>query len=371
MNVPFLDVGATYRELQPELDGAFRRVMESGRFILGDEVQAFEDAFARSCDATHCVGVANGLDALHLILRASGIGPGDEVLVPANTFVATWLAVSYAGARPVPVEPDPATCNMSPATLEASITPKTAAVMPVHLYGQPADMDPIIEIGRKHHLLVVEDAAQAHGARYKGRPAGGLSGAAGFSFYPGKNLGAYGDGGAVVTDDAVLAEKVRALANYGSRSKYDHQLAGFNSRLDELQAAFLRVRLAHLPDWNARRCTLAAHYLKGLAGLPDLTLPSVPSWAEPSWHIFAIRHPQRDRLQEHLTQAGIGTLIHYPIPPHLSGAYADSGWKAGDFPISEELSRTQLSLPMGPHVSEEQAQVVIDQVRIALQAIAA
>ncbi len=371
MKVPFLDVGATYRELQPELDGAFRRVMESGWFVLGDEVRAFEDAFAQSCAVSHCVGVANGLDALHLILRAGGIGPGDEVLVPANTFVATWLAVSYAGAQPVPIEPDPVTCNMNPAILEASITPRTTAVMPVHLYGQPADMDPIVAIARKHHLLVIEDAAQAHGALYKGRPTGGLAGAAGFSFYPGKNLGAYGDGGAVVTDDAALAEKVRTLANYGSRSKYDHEIAGFNSRLDELQAAFLRVRLAHLLDWNARRGTLAARYLEDLAGLPDLTLPSAPEWAEPSWHIFAIRHPQRDRLQGLLSQAGIGTMIHYPIPPHLSGAYAASGWKAGDFPISEDLSRTQLSLPMGPHVSDEQAQAVIDQVRIACQAMAA
>lgn len=371
MKVPFLDVGATYRELQPELDGAFRRVMQSGWFVLGDEVRAFEEAFADSCSASHCVGVANGLDALHLILRASGIGPGDEVLVPANTFVATWLAVSYAGARPVPVEPDPVTCNMDPAKLEASITPKTAAVMPVHLYGQPADMDPILETAHKHHLLVVEDAAQAHGARYKGRPAGGLSAVAGFSFYPGKNLGAYGDGGAVVTDDAALAEKVRTLANYGSRSKYDHQLAGFNSRLDELQAAFLCVRLAHLAEWNARRAALASRYLKELAGVPGLTLPSAPERIEPSWHIFAIRHPQRDQLHERLTQAGIGTMIHYPIPPHLSGAYADAGWKAGDFPVSEELSRTELSLPMGPHVSADQGQAVIDQVRIACQAIAA
>jgi dTDP-4-amino-4,6-dideoxygalactose transaminase len=371
MTVPFLDVGATYRELRPEFDAAYRRVMESGWFILGDEVRAFEDAFARACGAAHCTGVANGLDALHLILRASEIGPGDEVLVPANTFVATWLAVSYAGARPVPVEPDPATYNMDPSRLEASITPRTRAVMPVHLYGQPADMDPISEIARQHGLLVIEDAAQAHGACYKRRPAGSLAFAAGFSFYPGKNLGAYGDAGAVVTDDGALAERVRTLANYGSRSKYDHEIAGFNSRLDELQAAFLRVRLGHLRDWNERRRTLATRYHQELAGLPGLSLPSVPEWAEPSWHIFAIRHPQRDRLHDHLAQAGIGTMIHYPIPPHLSGAYAASGWKEGDFPISEDLAKTQLSLPMGPHVSDEQAQAVIDQVRIACQAFAA
>ncbi len=371
MNVPFLDVGATYRELQPELDAAFQRVMRSGWFILGEEVEAFEEAFARLCGASHCVGVANGLDALHLTLRARGIGPGDEVLVPSNTFVASWLAVTYSGSRPVPVEPDPATYNLDPGRLEAAITRQTKAVMPVHLYGQPADMDPIVAVASRHGLMVLEDAAQAHGATYKNRPAGGLGDAAGFSFYPGKNLGAYGDAGAVVTNDAALAQRVRTLANYGSRVKYHHEVAGFNSRLDELHAALLTVRLAHLHEWNERRRRLANRYLRELAGTPGLTLPFVPDWAKPSWHLFAVRHPQRDRLQQRLEAAGIGTLIHYPVPPHLSGAYVGAGWKPGDFPIAEELARTELSLPMGPHVSEEQAQAVIDQVRAACDALAA
>jgi len=350
VKIAFLDLKAAYVELNEELDAACRRVMESGWYILGQEVRAFEQQFAAYCGAEHCVGVGNGLEALHLILRAHGIGSEDEVIVPANTYIATWLAVSHAGAKPVPVEPDKRTYNISPEFIEAAITPRTRAIIAVHLYGQPADMDPLKEIAHKHDLRVIEDAAQAHGARYKGRRVGTLGDAAGFSFFPSKNLGAVGDGGAVVTNDAELADKVRVLRNYGSRVKYYNEVKGFNSRLDELQAALLRVKLVKLDEWNARRRALAAQYLEALRDIPDLTLPYVPEWAEPVWHLFVVQHPQRDALQKHLVGAGIGTLIHYPIPPHLSDAYADEGWVAGDFPITEIMAGRTLSLPIGPHL---------------------
>ena len=353
MSVPFLDLGAAYLELKDDLDAAYHRVMDSGWFILGKEVEAFEREFAAYCEAAHCVGVGNGLEALHLILRAYGIGPGDEVIVPANTYIATWLAVSYAGATPIPVEPDARTYNLDPALIEAAITPATRAILPVHLYGQPADMDPIKALASRYGLKVIEDAAQAHGARYHGRRVGGLGDAAGFSFYPGKNLGALGDGGAVVTNDADLAERVRVLRNYGSRVKYHNEVKGFNSRLDELQAALLRVKLPVLDAWNERRRAAAARYLDGLAG-SELGLPYVPKWAEPVWHLFVVRHPQRDALQQRLQQAGIGTMIHYPIPPHLQPAYAELGYSAGAFPISEAIHREVLSLPMGPQLTAAQ-----------------
>jgi len=346
IKIPFLDLKAPYLELKEELDAAYRRVIKSGWYILGKEVEVFEKEFAAYCGAKHCIGVGNGLEALHLILRGYGIGPGDEVIVPANTFIATWLAVSYAGAAPVPVEPDERTYNIDPTRIEEAITKRTRAIMPVHLYGQPADMDPINEIAQEHGFKVIEDAAQAHGARYKGRIAGSLGDAAGFSFYPTKNLGAIGDGGAVVTNDDDLADKVRVLRNYGSRVKYQNEAKGFNSRLDELQAAFLRVKLCHLDEWNNRRRKLAEAYLNRLAGIPDLVLPYVPEWAEPVWHLFVIRHPKRDGLQAHLKESGIETLIHYPIPPHLSGAYVDKGYKKGDFPITEAIANTVISLPM-------------------------
>lgn len=358
MKVPFLDLRAPYLELKEELDAAYLRAMESGWYVLGREVRLFEEEFAAYCGAERCVGVANGLDALHLILRSYGIGDGDEVIVPANTYIATWLAVSYAGARPVPVEPDERTYNIDPDRLEAAMTPRTRAVIAVHLYGQPADMDPIVEVARRHGLKVIEDAAQAHGARYKGRRVGALGDAAGFSFYPAKNLGAAGDGGAVVTDDAELADRVRVLRNYGSRVKYHNEVKGLNSRLDELQAALLRVKLSRLDEWNSRRRDVAARYLEALDGVPDLALPFVPGWAEPVWHLFVARHPQRDALQRHLADSGIGTLIHYPIPPHLSGAYAGEGWESGDFPITEAMAGEILSLPMGPHLRESQVDEV-------------
>jgi dTDP-4-amino-4,6-dideoxygalactose transaminase len=355
--VPFLDLKPLYHEVKDDLDAAFLRVMESGWYILGSEVEAFEGEFAAYCGVKHCVGVGNGLEALHLTLRAYGIGPGDEVLVPANTFIATWLAVSYAGATPVPVEPDPRTYNIDPERIPGAITERTRAIIPVHLYGQPADMDPIMDIARRHDLKVIEDAAQAHGARYKGRQAGSLGDAAGFSFYPGKNLGAFGDAGAVVTNDEVLADKVRVLRNYGSRIKYYHEVKGFNSRLDPLQAAFLRVKLKYLDAWNERRLNIATRYLADFSCF-DLGLPWVPEWAQPVWHLFVICHSRRDVLQQHLREAGIGTLIHYPVPPHLTAAYKERGWKAGDFPITEQLANTVLSLPMSPQLGLKEVATV-------------
>ena len=362
MNVPFLDLKSSYQELKLELDAAYRRVMTSGWYILGEEVEAFEQEFAAYVGVQHCIGVGNGLEALHLILRAYGIGPGDEVIVPANTYIATWLAVSYAGATPVPVEPVERTYNIDPTLIEAAITSRTRAIIAVHLYGQTADMAPINEIARRYGLKVIEDAAQAHGARYKGRRAGSLGDAAGWSFYPGKNLGAFGDAGAVTTDDGDLARRVRSLRNYGSHVKYYNEVKGFNSRLDPLQAAFLRVKLAHLDAWNQRRTVIAVRYLEALADLP-LTLPHVPAWAEPVWHLFVVRHPERDRLQRHLADQGIGTLIHYPVSPHLQNAYADMGLPEGTFPVTEAIHREVLSLPMGPHLSPDEQAYVIDCVR--------
>ena len=360
MSIPFLDLKAGYLELQQEFDSAYRRVMDSGWVLLGEETKAFEEEFARFCGVKHCISVGNGLDALQLVLRAWEIGPGDEVIVPAHTFIASWLAVSNVGAKPVPVEPDPKTYNIDPSRIEAAITPRTKAIMPVHLYGQPADMDSILAIAKKHGLKVLEDNAQAQGARYKGRRTGGLGDAAGISFYPGKNLGAFGDAGAVTTHDAKLAETVTLLRNYGSKVKYQHELPGVNSRIDELQAAFLRAKLRHLDEWNMRRMKAAATYLDRLASeVPQLILPFVPSWAEPVWHLFVVRHAQRDALQKKLLEEGVQTLIHYPVPAHLSGAYQSTGIQKGNLPICESISREVLSLPIGPHLSKEQADRVI------------
>jgi dTDP-4-amino-4,6-dideoxygalactose transaminase len=336
--------------------------MASGHYILGPEVAAFESEFAAYCEASHCVGVANGLDALHLILRAMEIGAGDEVIVPTNTYIATWLAVSFSGATPVPVEPDQKTYNLDPARIEDAITPRTRAIIPVHLYGQPADMDPINDIAGKYGVAVIEDAAQAHGARYKGKRVGSLAAAAGFSFYPGKNLGALGDGGAVVTNDEALAQRLRVLRNYGSQEKYFNERKGFNSRLDEVQAAVLRIKLTKLDEWNERRKKLASYYLQTLEGTPDLALPLVPDYADPVWHLFAVCHPQRDQLQRFLGDAGIGTIIHYPVPPHLQDAYAELGIAARSFQRSEQIAKTVLSLPMGPHVSMADAEYVVEQI---------
>ncbi len=359
MNVPFLDLKASYDELREDLDSAYRRVMESGWYILGNEVRSFEQAFAQYCGAKHCIGVGNGLDALHLILRAMNIGCDDEVIVPSHTFIATWLAVTYAGATPVPVEPDERTYNLDPTLIEKAITMRTRAIMPVHLYGQPADMKRISEIADKHGLKVIEDAAQSHGARYKGKRTGALGDAAGFSFYPGKNLGAFGDGGAVVTNDDNIAEKVRFLRNYGSEIKYRHNFRGVNSRLDELQAAFLMVKLKYLDEWNARRAAIASRYLEGLKG-SGLTLPHVPEWAEPVWHLFVVRSTHRDELQSRLKREGIDTMIHYPAPPGVQKAYNDLGYTKERYPIASDVSNSLLSLPMGPHLSESKVSRVVE-----------
>lgn len=362
-HIPFLDMKAQYTELKSEFDQAYQRVMDSGWYILGEEVEAFEQEFAAYLGVKHCIGVGNGLEALQLILMGYGIGRGDEVIVPANTYIASWLAVSYTGASPVPVEPHPATYNINPARIPQAITRRTRAIMPVHLYGQPVEMQAIWEIAEKHGLKIIEDAAQTHGGWYRGRMAGNLGDAAAFSFYPTKNLGAFGDAGAVVTNDDELADKVRVLRNYGSRQKYDNEVRGHNSRLDPLQAAFLRVKLKHLDEWNERRRCIAQRYLDDLRLLPRLGLPAVPRGVIPVWHVFVIAHPERARLQEHLAANGIGTLIHYPVPPHLSPAYADLGFQSGAFPITENMANTILSIPIGPHVSQEQAGVVVEKIR--------
>jgi len=359
MRIPFLELRPAYLELKDALDAAWHRVMDSGWYLLAGELESFEQEYAAYCGAKHCVGVGSGFDALHLALRAWKIGAGDEVIVPSNTFIATWLAVTFAGAAPVPVEPDPKTFNLDPGRVAAAITPRTRAIIPVHLYGQPADMEPINAIAEKHRLKVLEDAAQAQGARYKGRRVGSLGRATAHSFYPSKNLGAFSDGGAITTDDAALADKLRALRNYGSKLKYYHERIGTNSRLDELQAAFLRAKLVKLDEWNARRKTIAHHYLNELQRLPKLVLPFVPADFDPVWHLFVVRHPRRDELQRHLAESGIGTLIHYPVPPHLSGAYSDLGQRQGAYPIAEDLSRTVLSLPIGPHLKREAQNHVI------------
>jgi dTDP-4-amino-4,6-dideoxygalactose transaminase len=307
--------------------------------------------------------VGNGLEALHLILRAYGIGPGDEVIVPANTYIATWLAVSYAGATPVPVEPDLHTYNLDPSRVEAAISPRTRAILVVHLYGQPAEMGLLKEIAEKYHLKLIEDAAQAHGSYYCGDPAGSLADAAGWSFYPGKNLGALGDAGAITTNDPELADQVRLLRNYGSRVKYYNELKGYNSRLDPIQAAFLRAKLPVLQRWNQRRVELASRYLESLKDCSGLVLPFVPEWAGPSWHLFVVRHPDRDRFQQQLRDNGIETLIHYPVPPHLSQAYQEYGWRVGDFPITETLANTVLSLPIGPHLNQSAQEYIIETIK--------
>jgi dTDP-4-amino-4,6-dideoxygalactose transaminase len=360
--ISFLDVGATYRELKPELDEAVSRVLESGWYLLGKELEAFETEYSTYTESSHCVGLANGLEGLVLSLRALGVGPGDEVVVPANTYIATWLAVSYVGATPVPVEPLPGIWNIDPERIEAAITSRTKVILPVHLYGQPADLDPILEIARKHGLRVLEDAAQAHGARYKGRRIGAHGDIVSWSFYPGKNLGCFGDGGAVTTDDPVLADKVRVLRNYGSRVKYQNEVKGHNSRLDEIQAAVLRVKLRHLDEWNARRDRLATHYLKSLKDIPGLGMPEVIAGAKSAWHLFVVDVNDREDLQTHLKESGVETLIHYPVPPHLSEAYAsDCDW--GPLPITEHASRTHLSLPMGPHLGFKELDRVIESLR--------
>ena len=363
--IPFLDLRAVYLELKPEIDAAMARVADSGWYILGKEVASFEEAFASFCGVKHCVGLGNGLEALELVLRAWDIGPGDEVIVPSSTYIATWLAATACGAKPVPVEPDIRTANLDPERVAAAITPRTRAIIPVHLYGQASDMDPLMELGRRHGIKVLEDVAQAQGARYKGRRAGCLADAGAFSFFPSKNLGALGDAGAVTTDDDRLADRLRTLRNYGSKVKYVNIEAGVNSRLDEMQAAILRAKLPTLDTFNDRRRVLAARYLEKLRGIPGVELPYVPQWAEPIWHLFTVRCADRKRVTDALDAAKIGWLIHYPIPPHLQEAYRGLNMKQGQFPLAERIAETTLSLPIGPHATPEQIDRVADVVRSA------
>jgi dTDP-3-amino-3,4,6-trideoxy-alpha-D-glucose transaminase len=370
MTILFLDMKSAYAELKPELDAAYHRVMDSGWFVLGREVEAFEAEYAAFCGTKHCVGLGNGLEALELTLRAWDLGPGDEVIVPSNTYIATWLAVQAVGATVVPVEPTPEGPNIDPERIAAAVTKNTKAIMPVHLYGEPADMDAIAALAAAHGLKVIEDVAQAQGSKVRGKRAGSIGDAGAHSFFPTKNIGAYGDGGAVTTDDDRLAERLRTLRNYGSRVKYVNLEKGVNSRLDELQAAFLRVKLTVLDAWNERRRAIAARYDDRLAGIAGLSLPRVPQWAEPVWHLYVVRVAggagRRAELVKAMEKAGIGALIHYPIPPHLQQAYADLGKGRGSYPLAERMADTVLSLPMGPHMTLEQVDEVARAVRAAL-----
>lgn len=357
MRVPFLDLKAPYEELKDSMDNAYMRVMDSGWYIMGKETELFEAKFAKYCDCNYCVGVGNGLEALKLVLQAWEIGVGDEVIVPSNTFIATWLAVTGVGATPIPVEPLDQSFNLNPELIEAAITSKTKAIIPVHLYGQTAEMDPIMKIARKHNLKVLEDAAQAHGALYKEKRAGSLGDAAGFSFYPGKNLGALGDAGAIVTNDSELYEKLKMLRNYGSTIKYQHDELGTNSRLDELQSAFLSTKLDMLDEWNERRKNISKKYLNTITN-NKIELPEFMDYMNPSWHLFVIKCKNRSELQTYLEEKGITTLIHYPIPPHKSGAY--KAYNNEKFPIAEAMAESVLSLPIGPHMTEEMVNYVCE-----------
>jgi dTDP-4-amino-4,6-dideoxygalactose transaminase len=363
MNIPFFNFSATHEPIREDLHAAFDRVFESQWFVLGKEVSQFEHEYARFNETAHCIAVSNGLDALHLALKAIGIAPGDEVIVPSNTFIATLLAVSYVGAKPVLVEPCIDTYNIDPAKIEAAITSKTKAIMPVHLYGQVCQMDAIMEIANRHGLHVVEDNAQAQGARFRGRITGSFGILNGTSFYPGKNLGALGDAGAVTTNDPELATHVKTLSNYGTRVKYVNEQIGYNMRMDEMQAAFLREKLKHLNDWIQKRQQIADWYNQHLSGLESCILPTVHSEATHTYHLYVIRVKERDALQNYLTEQGIGTLIHYPIPPHLQDAYAHLGFKKGDFPIAETLADTCLSLPIWPGMTEDHVAYVSDHIR--------
>ena len=359
MKVPFVSFLPMEKELDTDLRLAFARVFERSWYIEGKEDEAFEKAFAEYCGTEYCVGCGNGLDALMLSLRALGVGKGDEVIVPSNTYIATALAVTYVGATPRFVEPDIKTFNIDPSKIEEKITDQTKAIMPVHLYGQPCDMDPIMEIAKKYQLYVIEDCAQAHGALYKGKKIGTFGDAAGFSFYPGKNLGALGDAGATVTNNKEIADKLRALGNYGSDYKYHHIYQGVNSRLDEMQAAFLAAKLPHLDKMNENRRSIAKRYLEGIRH-PEIILPYVMPETEPVWHIFGVRCRRRDELAEYLADKGISTNKHYPIPMHLQECYKDLNIPQGALPIAEEISATQLSLPLYYGMTEEEIQYVID-----------
>lgn len=359
MDVPFLDPKAAYSELQIEIEAAVLTSLRSGCYIGGDEVQSFEDEFSRYVESDYCIGVANGLEALSITLSAMGIGPGDEVIVPANTYIATWLAVSHCGATVIPVEPLESTYNINTELIESAITEKTKAIIPVHLYGQPANLDVILTLAKKHKLLVLEDAAQAHGARYKGKRIGSHGDAVAWSFYPSKNLGALGDAGAITTNNPDLADKIRLMRNYGSKIKYINEIKGFNSRLDPVQASILRVKLNYLDSWNARRRQIATRYANELNNTTFI-LPCVLDEVEPVWHVYVIQHPERNKLQKVLSEHSVGTLIHYPVPPHLQSAYSTIGFHRGMFPITEKMANNILSLPMSPQLSMNKVDFVID-----------
>ena len=363
MEVPFLSFAPQHDPIRAEVLAALAEVYDRQQYVLGEQVRAFEAEYSAFNQVGHTVGVANGLDALHLALRALNVQPGDEILVPSNTYIATWLAVSFVGAVPVPVEPDRQTYNLDPARLEAAVTPRTRGIMPVHLYGQACDMTAIMAVAGRHGLWVVEDNAQAQGASWQGQPTGSFGALSGTSFYPGKNLGALGDAGAVTTHDPLLARRVQVLRNYGSEEKYYNEVLGLNSRLDELQAAVLRVKLRYLPAWTQQRQRLAELYNQELAGLPDLHLPAVAAGATHVYHLYVVRTSRRAALQQHLTQQGIGTLIHYPVPPHRQWAYAHLHIAAGTYPIAEELADTCLSLPLWPGLTADQVSRVAAAIR--------
>lgn len=362
VKIPFLALGDQVRELRAEIDEAIARVLSSGCYLLGPELEAFESEWATYTHSKYAVGVASGLDALHLCLRACGIGIGHEVIVPSNTYIATWLSVSHAGATPVPVEPDESTYTIDPARIEVAITPRTRAILPVHLYGHPADMDPILAIARKHGLRVIEDAAQAHGASYKNDRIGAHSDAVGWSFYPTKNLGALGDAGAITTNNEAIATDLRRLRNYGSTQRYVCDVKGYNSRLEEIHAAVLRVKLQHLDVWNERRRMNALRYQTGLEGLPIL-LPVERTWAKHVYHLFVVRSAQRETLRQHLELHGIGTAVHYPIAPHEQAAYAELGLSPDSMPIAHRIHQDIMTLPAGPHFSTDQCDRVIEIIR--------
>jgi dTDP-4-amino-4,6-dideoxygalactose transaminase len=362
MNIPFLNLKSINGSFNGALEDAAIRVVSSGQYILGEEVASFEREFAAYCGTSHALGVSNGLDALHMILRALDIGPSDEVIVPANTFIATWLAVSFCGAKPVPVETEPNGFNIDINAVEASITPRTRAIMVVHLYGLPVDVTALQAVADRHHIPIIEDAAQAHGAKCHGVRAGALGRVAAFSFYPGKNLGALGDGGGVTTNDSALAKRISLLRNYGSKIKYEHREVGFNARLDEIQAAMLRVKLARLDEDNQARQRIADRYIQGMMEL-DLILPQIPAGHTSAWHLFVIRSSKRARLIEGLAKRGVATGIHYPVPPHLQEAYASLGYHQGHFPLTEVIHREVLSLPIWPGMTDGMVEYVISSVR--------
>jgi len=363
MKVPFLNLNPIHKALRAEMVNAFKRVYDNNWFILGENLDEFENNYARFNGTNYALGVSNGLDALYLSLKAIGVGPGDEVIVPSNTFIASVLAISYASATPIFVEPSIETYNINPNEIERAISSRTKAIMPVHLYGQACEMDAIMKIARKYDLYVIEDNAQAHGASFKNKKTGSWGHLNATSFYPGKNLGALGDGGAITSDDEELAEKIKMLRNYGSKEKYKHNIIGYNKRLDELQAAFLNIKLQYLNEWTKERQKIASRYDEELNAVGDLIVPKVHPDSDHVYHLYVIRTNKRDSLKEYLSTKNIDTLIHYPIPPHLQEAYSNLDYKVGSFPIAEKLSNTSLSLPLWPGIEEKQVNYVIKNIR--------